>query len=165
MCTAVGNRIRSRSLATQTGDPVLVAAGDQHACDGPGDSQTAALLGPLNPQYVLPLGDESGDSGWLSEFTGCYDPTWGAFKPISRPSPGNHDYEGDTTASGYFAYCARFPWAADCAAGALPACSESKAARCRLWYCDAGSIPNSVCRFAIFSAGSIGSMIKCASSR
>jgi hypothetical protein len=88
----------------QTGDPVLVAAGDQHACDGPGDDQTAALIGPLAPTLVLPLGDESGEYGYLSEFTNCYDPTWGVFKSISRPVPGNHDYEGDSTASGYFTY-------------------------------------------------------------
>ncbi|HST26338.1 MAG TPA: metallophosphoesterase, partial [Gaiellaceae bacterium] len=86
------------------GDPVVVAAGDQHACDGTGDDQTAALIGPLAPTLVLPLGDESGEYGYLSEFLTCYDPTWGVFKSISRPVPGNHDYEGDSTASGYFTY-------------------------------------------------------------
>ena len=86
------------------GDPMLVAAGDQHACDGNGDDRTAALVGPLGPTLVLPLGDASGENGFLGEYTGCYDPTWGAFKSISRPVPGNHDYEGDSTASGYFTY-------------------------------------------------------------
>jgi hypothetical protein len=92
------------SLATQSGDPVLVAAGDQHACDGTGDDQTAALLAGLNPQVVAMLGDGSGEYGYLSEWTNCYDPTWGAFKSITRPVPGNHEYEGDSTASGYFTY-------------------------------------------------------------
>jgi hypothetical protein len=92
------------NLVEQSGDPVLVAAGGQHACDGTGDDQTAALLGGLDPQVVASLGDESGEYGYLSEFTGCYDPTWGAFKAITRPVPGNHDYEGDSTASGYFTY-------------------------------------------------------------
>ena len=91
-------------VSAPSGDPVVVAAGDQHACEGSGDSQTAALLGPLSPQYVLPLGDASGDLGLLSEYTGCYDPIWGSFKPISYPVPGNHDYRGDPTASGYFTY-------------------------------------------------------------
>jgi hypothetical protein len=92
------------SLAVPSGDPVLVAAGDQHACDGTGDSQTAALLGGLNPDVVASLGDESGEYGYLSEFTNCFDPTWGAFKSITKPVPGNHDYEGDSSASGYFTY-------------------------------------------------------------
>jgi hypothetical protein len=87
-----------------SGDPVLVASGDQHACDGSGDAQTAALISSLNPTLVLPLGDASGEYGYLSEYTGCYDPTWGPFKSISRPVPGNHDYEGDSTAAGYFTY-------------------------------------------------------------
>jgi Calcineurin-like phosphoesterase len=101
---ATGSVTLHWSLATQTGDPVLVAAGDQHACDGTGDDKTALLLGPLNPQVVAMLGDASGEYGYLSEFTGCYDPTWGPFKPFSAPAPGNHEYEGDSTASGYFTY-------------------------------------------------------------
>ena len=101
---ATGSVTLNWNLTVASGDPVVVAAGDQHACDGTGDDQTAALLGPLAPQVVLPLGDASGEYGYLSEYTGCYDPTWGAFKSISRPVPGNHDYEGDSTASGYFTY-------------------------------------------------------------
>ena len=65
------------SLATQTGDPVLAAAGDQHACDGTGDDKTALLLGPLNPQLVLPLGDASGEYGYLSEYHGLLRPDLG----------------------------------------------------------------------------------------
>jgi Bacterial pre-peptidase C-terminal domain len=101
---ATGSVTLNWSLAGQSGDPVLVAAGDQHACDGTGDDQTAALLGPLAPQFVVPLGDASGEYGYLSEYTGCYDATWGAFKAVSYPAPGNHDYEGDSTAAGYFTY-------------------------------------------------------------
>ncbi len=101
---ATGSVTLHWSLVAGSGDPVVVAAGDQHACDGTGDDQTAALIGPLAPTLVLPLGDESGEYGYLSEFTNCYAPTWGAFKSISRPVPGNHDYEGDQTASGYFTW-------------------------------------------------------------
>jgi len=101
---AKGSVTLNWSLVTPTGDPVLVAAGDQHACDGSGDDQTGALIGGLNPQIVAMLGDGSGEYGWLSEFTGCYDPTWGPFKPVTYPAPGNHEYEGDSTASGYFTY-------------------------------------------------------------
>lgn len=92
------------NVVQPSADPVVVAAGDQHACEGPGAAQTAALIGPLAPTAVLPLGDASGDQGLLGEYTGCYDPTWGPFKPISHPVPGNHDYVGDKAASGYFGY-------------------------------------------------------------
>jgi Calcineurin-like phosphoesterase/Bacterial pre-peptidase C-terminal domain len=101
---AKGSVTLNWSLAASSGDPVVVAAGDMHACDGAGDDLTAALLGPLAPTAVLPLGDNSGEYGYLSEYTGCYDPTWGAYKSISHPVPGNHDYEGDQGASGYFTY-------------------------------------------------------------
>jgi hypothetical protein len=101
---AKGSVTLNWSFVPQSGDPVVVAAGDQHACEGSGDSQTAALLGVLAPQLVLPLGDASGDQGNLSEYTGCYDPAWGPFKLISSPVPGNHDYQGDSTATGYFTY-------------------------------------------------------------
>jgi hypothetical protein len=39
----------------------------------------------------------------LTEFTSCYEPTWGRFKARTYPSPGNHDY-ATKGATGYYAY-------------------------------------------------------------
>ena len=52
---------------------------------------------------MFTTGDNVYPTGTLDQFNSCYDPTWGAFKSRTRPSPGNHDYE-TTDASGYFAY-------------------------------------------------------------
>jgi hypothetical protein len=83
--------------------PILAAAGDIADCSGPGDEQTAALLGKLHENLVAPLGDLAYEAGTTAEFAGCYDPSWGRFKRISRPAAGNHEYESPGAAP-YFAY-------------------------------------------------------------
>ncbi|HEX8100848.1 MAG TPA: metallophosphoesterase, partial [Actinomycetota bacterium] len=88
---------------------VIAAAGDI-ACNGGGSGRsecdqagTAAVLARLKGlDAVLPLGDNQYESGRLSEYQGAYDRTWGRFKGISHPVPGNHDY--DSGGEGYFAY-------------------------------------------------------------
>lgn len=93
------------TVAAPSGDPVLALAGDQHACEGPGASQTAGLLGTLAFDAVASLGDASGNTGSASEYANCYDPTWGTWKSITHPAIGNHDYgSGDPNGEGYFGY-------------------------------------------------------------
>lgn len=81
---------------------VLVGAGDIASCSSSGDSATAALINGI-AGTVFTLGDNVYSSGTASEFTNCYDPTWGQFKARTRPAPGNHDY-GTAGAAGYFGY-------------------------------------------------------------
>lgn len=77
----------------------LVAAGDI-ACDPdlsptPGDCQdqaTAALVTAANPDRVLALGDLQYSAGSLNDFQTGYELNWGAFKAITLPTPGNHEY-------------------------------------------------------------------------
>ena len=99
-------------------DPVVAAAGDI-ACDPrpaakPDDADetgpeqchqaaTAALIAQLHPAAVLTLGDEQYPNGALDSFMAGYDKTWGAFKAITRPAPGNHEYH-TPGAAGYFQY-------------------------------------------------------------
>src|SRR5690242_19958825 len=88
-------------------DPVVAAAGDI-AC-GTGSTglcaqqSTAAVLGQINPVLVLALGDDQYESGSLSDFQSFYGPSWGLYKSITRPAPGNHEYE-TSGAAGYFDY-------------------------------------------------------------
>src|SRR3990172_3808005 len=42
-------------------------------------------------------------NGTASEFTNCYNPSWGASKARTLPVPGNHKYN-TAGASGYFGY-------------------------------------------------------------
>ena len=93
-------------------DPVVMAAGDI-AC-APGDTvndchdpQTAALL--AGADRVLTLGDNQYQMGTLTEFQGSYDLSWGAYKSITEPVPGNHEYM-TANAQGYFDYFGVPPW-------------------------------------------------------
>ena len=97
-------------------DPVIMLAGDI-ACapDDPNFNNlngtsgnchmkaTAQLEQALNPAAVLAIGDEQYDDGSPSEFAASYDKTWGAFKQITDPAVGNHEY-GTSGATGYFGY-------------------------------------------------------------
>ncbi|HLN76799.1 MAG TPA: metallophosphoesterase [Nocardioidaceae bacterium] len=90
--------------------PLVVAVGDIScppgsavsalACD---QSATARLAAGYRPRRVLVLGDSQYDSGLLSAYRNSYARTWGAFKSITKPVPGNHEYL-TRGASGYYRY-------------------------------------------------------------
>jgi Calcineurin-like phosphoesterase len=96
--------------------PRIAAAGDI-ACDpasaayrgGEGDGlecrqrATSDLLVARRYRAVLTLGDLQYDDATPQEFLASYDPTWGRAKAVTKPAPGNHEYETDG-ASGYYAY-------------------------------------------------------------
>jgi calcineurin-like phosphoesterase family protein len=106
------------AAANAAADPVIAAAGDI-ACDSrpsiaspdPDDrgsgvchmAATAKLVAAMHPDAVLTLGDEQYADGSLEQFTAGYDKTWGQFKPVTHPAPGNHEY-GTRGAAGYYAY-------------------------------------------------------------
>lgn len=90
----------------------VYAAGDiadcqKHVPAQTGAAATAALIAShlaADPDAaVLTLGDHTYPIGLLSEFTGCYEPTWGKFKGRTFPAPGNHEYY-TPQADGYFRY-------------------------------------------------------------
>ena len=108
--------------------PVLAAVGDVSCQPGPpvegekasdvctGDSTrnaaqtaTANEIEDMQPDLVAILGDEQYQAGRLSDFEGSYDHTYGAFKFLQRPAPGNHEFytsHGETgdNGDGYFDY-------------------------------------------------------------
>ncbi|MGZ8631025.1 MAG: metallophosphoesterase family protein [Actinomycetota bacterium] len=86
--------------------PVVAAAGDiacppDETCESA--RATADLLARIDPEAVLALGDNQYTWGTLAEFEASYDRTWGAFKDLTHPVPGNHEYRTPGGA-GYFAY-------------------------------------------------------------
>jgi hypothetical protein len=101
---------------TQQSALTVMAVGDI-ACDpanpdfhgGQGDNKfcqekaTSDLVAQANPDAVLALGDNQYEAATLSAFEQSYDPTWGRFKNITYPVPGNHEYV-TPGAAGYFAY-------------------------------------------------------------
>jgi len=80
----------------------LVAVGDiacEPAADGSLSSErcqrqlaTANLTESLQPDLVAIVGDEQYQTGTLSNFEASFDKSWGGFKFLQRPAPGNHEY-------------------------------------------------------------------------
>jgi hypothetical protein len=75
-------------------------AGQQRPCQ---EGATADLVAAMEPDAVLPLGDNQYPNGSLARYQQGYDRTWGRFKDISYPVVGNHEY-GTSGAKGYFDY-------------------------------------------------------------
>lgn len=89
-------------------DPVVLAAGDV-ACASATQSvvcrqaSTATLLAAPGVSAILALGDLQYERGSLDDFRRYYGPTWGRFRRLTHPVPGNHEY-GTPGAAGYKAY-------------------------------------------------------------
>ncbi len=81
---------------------VIIAAGDVSAPELTGQVLTAALVESQHPEAVLVLGDAQYGEGTPEQFAQAYAPTWGRFKDLTRPVPGNHEYKSG--AVGYFGY-------------------------------------------------------------
>jgi acid phosphatase type 7 len=102
-------------VACQPGEePSGEKAGEN--CDGDtaqnlnaSQAATAKQIENMKPDLVALLGDEQYQVGQYSDFQNSYDLTYGAFKMITRPSPGNHEFYTEHGAVGvagygYFSY-------------------------------------------------------------
>jgi hypothetical protein len=90
------------------------AAGD--IADRPGGNRnhvaTANLLGANAISLVLTLGDNQYPCGELEFYQEAYGSSWGRYRSITRPAPGNHEYlnnpdlcvDPQPTAEGYYTY-------------------------------------------------------------
>lgn len=84
-----------RSVVTAAGDIV----NDVQVAD-----QTGRVAAAQHPDQVLVLGDNQYRSGALADYRSQYDRTaWGSLKPLTKPVPGNHEYQ-TPGASGYYTY-------------------------------------------------------------
>jgi acid phosphatase type 7 len=95
---------------TSVGGPLVVADGDIACAPGSTvttttcrDVATASLAGSYRPRWVFSLGDQQYETGRLTDFQNGYHKTWGRFRPITKPVPGNHEYE-TSGAAGYYGY-------------------------------------------------------------
>jgi hypothetical protein len=94
------------ATAKASGTFTLVGAGDIAGCDDLSGAQATAKLIESIPGTVFAAGDLAYQSGTYEEFQKCYQPTWGRFKGRTKPTPGNHEYNGSDGA-GYFRYWGR----------------------------------------------------------
>src|SRR5579872_10860 len=101
--TAVATSQAAQSSATESGDPVLLAAGDIANCKMIAGAEATAKIIEAIPGTVAALGDLALSDGTAEEFANCYDKTWGAFKSRTRPAPGNHEFHSAGGAP-YFDY-------------------------------------------------------------
>jgi hypothetical protein len=123
-CTAAASSAPSPSptpsaVASPTSTPtapsgergILIAAGDVASCSTSADEETGVLVGQLHDAAVSDhlevavalLGDGAYPNGAATSWANCYDPAWGAFKEITHPAAGNHEYLTDNAAP-YFSY-------------------------------------------------------------
>jgi hypothetical protein len=93
---------------------ILVGAGDVASCAGAGDEKTAPLVESIlnaDPTATAFLaGDNVYEDGSAAEYRDCYGPTWGRFKARTRPSLGNHEYDGVERAKPSFDYFGDALW-------------------------------------------------------
>lgn len=90
---------------------VTVAAAGDIACSQISDidaehcqmAATADLIAGRGVSAVLALGDLQYPQGSYSDFLNAYDQSWGRFKEITHPTPGNHEYYL-YDAQGYYRY-------------------------------------------------------------
>lgn len=94
-------------------DPVRVIAVGDIACppDQPPTSttcrqaETATAARRYGPDLVLTLGDHQYPQGTAADFRASYDSSWGSLLDLTRPAPGNHEYD-TAGARGYYEYFA-----------------------------------------------------------
>jgi hypothetical protein len=125
---ALGGSDNPWPYAGTSSSPVLAAVGDvscqpgspvegekaSDVCTGDttrnaAQTATANQIEAMQPDLVAILGDEQYQAGRLSDFMGSYNNTYGAFKFIQRPTPGNHEFytshgESGDMGDGYFDY-------------------------------------------------------------
>lgn len=116
LLVACSSPTQPSELASEASSVTIAAAGDI-ACDpasgdfngGKGTASncrmkaTSDLVVAMKPTAVLLLGDNQYENGALSAYQKSYAPTWGRFKAITKPIPGNHEYQ-TARAAGYFSY-------------------------------------------------------------
>lgn len=104
VCLAVSGCVKAPRGSPPTGAAplIVVAAGDISHPEINNQALTANLVESLKPAAVLVLGDAQYGEGTLEQFQHAYEPTWGRFKNLTYPTPGNHEYKSG--AHGYFAY-------------------------------------------------------------
>lgn len=94
--------VSGASATAAAASEVLVGAGDVASCSTNRDELTAQLLDGIAGQ-VFTAGDNAFPNGSATDYTNCYQPTWGRHKARTRPAAGDRDYR-TSGAAGYFGY-------------------------------------------------------------
>jgi hypothetical protein len=99
-------------ISCQPGEP-LEGEHQKDVCDKTGagytlrlqaQTATAEQIEKMHPDFVAIVGDEQYEVGRYNDFLASFDRTYGAFKFLHRPAPGNHEFyseHGETGVHGY----------------------------------------------------------------
>lgn len=110
---AVGDVACEPDTAENAANPASLKCGSSGLGGLPAEYAVASQIEGMKPQLAAILGDEQYEVGKLSDFQNSYDKTFGAFKWLQRPAPGNHEYyaytkhgynEAAQNGAGYFSY-------------------------------------------------------------
>ncbi len=99
----------AESVTIAAAGDIACSPDDPHFNDGHGDarhcqmSATSDLILQHDVQAVLALGDLQYSVGEVAAFQSSFAKSWGRFKDILFPVPGNHDYD-TADGAGYYAY-------------------------------------------------------------
>jgi hypothetical protein len=116
------NKVQNTPVLAVVGD-VACQPGEEEETEKPGENctgdtaqnlvltqaVTAQQIENMKPDLVALLGDEQYQVGQYSDFENSYELSYGAFKLITRPAPGNHEFYTEHGAIGvagygYFSY-------------------------------------------------------------
>ncbi|MCU4186602.1 metallophosphoesterase [Acidiferrimicrobium sp. IK] len=108
-CQPDANSAGQPGEAAKPGDTCTQANQADAMLRNQAQAATADQVESMKPDLVAILGDEQYQVGTLADFEGSYDQTYGAFKFLQRPSPGNHEFysthgQNGEDGIGYFDY-------------------------------------------------------------
>ena len=93
------------------GSPYVVVAVGDGASGETNAANVSNLIGSLNPNLLLYLGDvyEKGSPLEFFNWYGAQTNNFGTYRAITNPTIGNHEYSNSSTAAGYFDYWDNIP--------------------------------------------------------
>lgn len=99
---ALGSAGVAQTVRVVAAGDIVCSPGDAPSLRACQQAATAALVEKLHPDAVLAVGDLQYSQGTADEFQRAYETSWGRFKSITYPVPGNHEYYSG--GGGYYAY-------------------------------------------------------------
>lgn len=84
-------------------DPFIFFTGDSRSGCTSAAGQVVSLIQKYGSSVPVLFNGDATDSGAYSQFTSCFDTTYGKIKSQLKPVPGNHEYM-TSGASGYYQY-------------------------------------------------------------
>lgn len=83
---------KERSYTIAAAGDISCEGGEKVSDDDCMQKETSDLIGVINPDAVLVLGDVQYENGFYEHFMNNFQASWGRYKNLLRPAVGNHEY-------------------------------------------------------------------------